>query len=470
MNSAILVAFLIYFAILIAIGIISYRGKSSTSEFIIGNRSTNYWITAISAQASDMGSWLFLGFPAAVYTKGVFEWWTAIGLIFFMYIIWTAIAPRLRIQTEKLNSLTLSSFLNAHFQDKQGKIGFFAALFSIFFFTFYIAAGLVGLSLLFSHAFSISYQVGIIISLFTVLLFTLLGGYVAVVWSNLFQGIFLLCSLIAVFCAALIKLPNFSSLISVAQENHIPLTLISSYRDMGSALFLACSWGIGYFGQPHILVNFMGIDDPMKLTYAKRVGISWMSVALFTAAALGIIGLGYFPSLHNPETLFIELAMNLFPSFIAGLILCGILAANLSSMDTQILISGSTFAEDIINNIMRVKNSAAMLWYSRIGSLLVAFVSLLIAWHTSTSVYSLVNYAWSGLGSCFGPIVIAALYMPSINRHGALAGMITGGVVAMIWPLTNSSILPLLPGFFANGLIMASISYFYRIKNKNQST
>lgn len=461
MSFAFISAFFIYFCTLISIGFFFFKKKENLAEFMIGNRSANYWVTAIATQASDMGSWLFLAFPAALFMRGLFECWTAFGLIVFMFLTWHFVAPQLRRLSELYGSVTLASFLNHRFGDHKGRIGFISACITLIFFTFYIASGLVGLGRLFATIFAINYHTGILISLATVLIFTLCGGFLAVVWTNLFQGIFLLAAIIIVPLYAWFANDTGLSLVSAAAVRQVPLSLFNDIPTTIRALLLSVGWGLGYFGQPHILVNFMGINDPRTIIYATYVGMSWMIAALTAAVCVGLMGMIYFPyGLDNPENLFIALTQYLFSPFLAGLIICGVLAATLSSMDTQILISGSTFAEDIYKRIYPRASIFAQLWATRIGSLLIALAALIISWNNSNSVYDLVNYAWSGLGASFGPLMLVGLTSKKITLQTALAGLLTGAFVTALWPYIDTSILPLIPGFFSSLMVIYSASYF----------
>jgi len=336
-----------------------------------------------------------------------------------------------------------------------------SALFMLFFFIFYIASGLVGLGLLFESAFTITYHNGIIISLVTACLYTLLGGFVAVAWCDFFQGLFLLFMIILVPTYAFFTLDGVHEIIATAQEKSISLSLLSCPKDMINALLLAAGWGLGYFGQPHILVNFMGIDDPNKMKYAKRIGMTWLIIALTASASIGLIGIAFFKQgLANNELLFILMTKALFHPFLAGFVLCAIIAGTLSTMDSHILISGSTLAEDLYRKVFnRHANHHLIVWISRLGSIAIALAALSVAWNKNASVYDLVNYAWSGLGSSFGPLVIASLYLPKTTKSAALAGLIIGGFTAAIWPYLNTGILPLVPGFFINLITILFISY-----------
>lgn len=450
MISSLFAAFVLYFVTLIGIGFWFYKRNQTVDEFMLGDRSVNYWVTAIATQASDMGSWLFLGFPAVVFVGGVFQCWTAIGLVAGMFLTWTYVAPALRKKTAVLDSLTLSSYFAHCFNDRSGRIQLISSCFALVFFIFYIASGLVGLSLVFSAAFEFPYKTGIILSMATAAAYTLIGGFVAVAWCDFFQGLFLLGMIVLVPSVALAKLGGLASIIATANMQGISLSLLSTPSQTLSALFLAASWGLGYFGQPHILVNFMGIDDPKNIPLARRIGISWQIMVLAASAAIGLVGIGYFAhGLPNDQLLFIKMTQSLFHPFFAGLILCAIFAATLSTMDSLLLVAGSQIAEDIYKKFINASASnAQLLWMSRAGSIAVSSLAVGLAWQENATIYGLVNYAWSGLGSTFGPLVIASIYSTSTSSTAALTGLIAGGLTAGIWPFIFSS-LPLVPGFSA---------------------
>ena len=465
MISALLASFIIYFVALISIGFYFYRHDQTADEFMLGNRSVNYWVTAVATQASDMGSWLFLGFPAVVFTSGMFQLWTAIGLIVGMFLTWTFVAPTLRAKTAQLDSLTLSSYFAHCFSDSTGKIQLISTLFALIFFIFYIASGLIGLSVVFSGAFGLSYQTGIIISLCTAALYTLVGGFVAVAWCDFFQGIFLLVMITAVPIAALFSMGGIDPIIAMAHEKGISLSLLGSPYETVSAIFLAASWGLGYFGQPHILVNFMGIDNPDNIRFARRVGVSWQLMVLLSSAALGLVAIGYFGLQPvNSEEIFILLTKSLFHPFFAGLILCAVFAATLSTMDSLILVAGSLIAQDIYKQFLnRNANTKQILLVSRFASVGISLIALIFAWHQNVTIYGLVNYAWSGLGSTFGPLIIASILSENIRSQAAFYGLIAGGVTAALWPLFFD-MLPLVPGF-SMGLLTIFVCNIFFDKN-----
>lgn len=467
-----LIAFLIYFCALTAVGIYFYRRNKNASDYMIGNRSVNYFVTAIATQASDMGIWLFMAFPAMVYAQGLFECWTAIGLTVCMFINWHCIAPRLRKETERYDALTLSTYFAKRFGDNSGYLRLLSAFITIWFFTAYIASALVGMGRLFADAFQIDYHYGTIIGLMCGMLYTLIGGFIAVAWCNLFQGLFLLVMIIIVPLYTYFYVGGIDAITTAAMLKNVQLSLFNSDRSVVTALLLAAGWGLGYFGQPHILVNFMGIDDPKKLGAAKWIGISWQIMVLTAATAIGVTGIAFSSvTITNPELLFIVITKTLFSPLLAGFILCAILAATLSTMDNHILISGSTFAEDIYNLLYKKEvHSTELVWISRAASLCISLLALFIASFNNNSVYNLVNYAWSGTGSAFGPLVVTALYCHYVTRTGAIIGMIVGAAVSGIWPwVTTNSILPLVPGFFSGLATIYVVSWLEKSCSQKRS-
>ena len=464
MFDAMIASFSLYFAILLSIGIYFYTKTKNQSDFSIGNRSLNYWLTAIAAQASDMSDWLFMGFPGAIYLLGVSGVWFAFGLALFMFLTWQFIAPQLRRQTESNNALTLASFFETKFQDRSGLIKIISGFFCLYFFTFYIAAGIVGLGKAFELIFEMPYHHGIIIGLTISLVYTLLGGLLAVAWSNLLQGTFLLaCIMFVPIFAINTKLGGFA-------QFHQSLQLFGSdYFSLWpqGGIIATCmailKWGPGYFGQPHILINFMSINNPLNLSKAKWIGCSWQILALSAAVLVGIVGkVMLFPELADAELVFIIMVKQMFAPFFAGLILCSILAATISTINIQSLICASLIAQDLYFPLLNPQGSQRLqLLFTRLAIFIIPTLSLLIAWNR-TGVWNLVLYAWSGLGVTFGPIVMLSLYSKQLNRYGVIAGLITGGITAILWPLDG--IIPVMvAGYIFNTIVALGVS---KITNK----
>jgi sodium/proline symporter len=459
MQAMMLFAFVIYFFILTAMGIYFFHRTKSVDAYMIGDRSVPYLVTAIATQASDMGSWLFIGFPAAVFLRGIPEVWSALGLACCMFLTWHYMAHKIRIETARYKSATLNDYLSKRFDDKKGLIRLISSIACLFFFTYYIAAGLVGLGLLFEAAFDITYITGLIISIITALAYTLVGGFIAVAWTDFFQGIFLLGAIVIVPLVTLLKI-GVKPIITNAQLRHIPLTLFSSEQSILASVTLALGWGLGYFGQPHILTNFMGIDNPKNIRAAKYIGMIWLIIGLTASVSIGIVSIGTIGNLtDHADELFVLLSTNLFPPLIAGFALCGVIAATLSTMDSHILLAGSVIGEHSTYQGYTHARSTVLL--ARCVSIVIALIALYIAssYHSATAVYSLTSYAWSGLGSTLGPSIIAALYLKRVTRQGIWAGMITGALTSALWSYLNVSLMPLIPGFFGSFALILLISY-----------
>jgi sodium/proline symporter len=459
MQTQILFAFFTYFLILLGIGVITHKKQSTSADFIVGNRSLSFWVTALTAHASDMSAWLFMAFPAAIFIKGVPGLWMAIGLIVGMFLNWQFIAKKLREETERLNSYTLSTYFERRFSDGSGVIRVLTALMSLVYLTTYLGAGVYAMGLLFNSIFGINYYVGLTVATSVVMTYTFLGGFVTVAWTDFCQGVFLLFVIVAVAITSYLNLPNgWQSIADVAHAKNIPLTLFENnhFYSWLTIVFLILSWGLGYFGQPHIITKFMGIKTPSEIAKSKYLGMSWQILSLTAAGAIGLIGLAYYPEgLADPQLVFVEIVKQLFNPILVGFILCGMIAANMSTMDSQILVCASVLSEDFYKHIFR-KNAAPheLLAASRAGVVIVSVLSLGIAFFTSSSILNMVLYAWSGLGSSFGPLVITSLYDKRANRYGAIAGILVGGLIAGVWPflnpyITDITIPSMIPGFFS---------------------
>ncbi len=460
MNIQLLIAFIVYFGVLFAIGIACYAKTRSSAEFMLGARSVNYWVTAIAANASDMSAWLFMGFPAAIYNKGLIGGWIAVGLIGGMFASWHWISHKLRIATEKYNALTLSSFLEKRFGDDKGLIGLCSSVITILFFTFYIAAGLTAMGHVFESVFGINYHSGMTLGLIISLCYIIIGRFIAIAWNHFFQGLFFLVMIMIVPLYALVQLGSIEPIMQAAALRNITLQFIPDLsKGTLLTMFNGITWGIGYLGMPHIIVNFMGIDDPNKIKRAKYLGMAWLIISLACATAVGFVGIGYFPQLANSELVFVQLVTLLFNPLLTGFILCAILAATMSTIDTQIIVASSSLTEDIYKKFFDSRVSEkTLVWVTRIGILGVALAGYCLALPKSSTVMGLVTYAWSGLASAFSPVVVTALYSKRINKWGALAGILIGGTVSALWPLINTEILPLIPGTLASVVALYTVS------------
>ncbi|MEW6990167.1 sodium/proline symporter PutP [Colwelliaceae bacterium 6441] len=458
----------LYFILLVFIGI--YAMKKSTSdnnEYLLGGRNVSAKVTALSAGASDMSGWMLMGLPGAAFISGLNSVWLALGLVIGAYVNYQIVAPRLRVFTELADdALTIPEFFSKRFALDKGNVRLIASIVIILFFTVYTASGLVAGGKLFESAFGLNYEWGIITTVGVVVLYTILGGFLAVSLSDFIQGVIMLIALIAV------PIVTFSHFDGVESQTFIDsMTFNFSNFELLAVLSLI-TWGLGYFGQPHIIVRFMAIDCPKNLKKAKRIGLSWMTLSIIGALLTGLIGAGFIAnnpeSISDPETIFIYLSQLLFHPFIAGLLLSAILAAIMSTISSQLLVSSSSLVEDIYKTYAKTKPSAtALLLASRVCVLIVAVVASAIAMDNNSSVLALVSNAWAGFGAAFGPLVLFSLWWRRLTHSGAVAGIIVGAVTVLLWanlPLFESGealssvFYELLPGFIASSLAIVLVS------------
>ena len=439
--SLLLVGFIIYFFIIGIIACASYissNKNSSTqySETILGNRSVNYLLTALSAHASDMSDWLFMAFPGALYAGGMINAWIAIGLVGGMFTVWQYIAPKLRTKTAFYNCFTLSTYFERHFQDTSGIIRIISAFLSIIFFAVYIAAGLKGFGFIAESVFYIPYFIGVIVAILCAVFYIFLGGYRTLAWIDCFQALFLLIVIFYVPYTALLHIGGYSSIVAMAAAKNISLSLLpETWIGLLNVILMSMSWAVGYFGTPHILTKFMGINDVREMSKAQYIGMTWQISVLAAAGLVGLIGIAYFPlPIQNKELIFIEIVKDLYSPLKIGFILSAVAGATLSVITAQILVLVSVITEDIYHATIR-KNATQkeLLWVYRLSILLIAIFSFCISLNRAHSIQQLVHYAWMGFGCAFGPLVFLSLHSSYINKYGAYAAILIGGIIAITW-------------------------------------
>lgn len=464
MSVPLLLAFLSYLCILMTIGLLAHRKNTTAADFMVGNRSVNFWVTALSAHASDMSSWLFMGFPMAIYVGGLQKSWIGFGLLLGMFLNWHFVAPRLRVATEKFQCYTLSDYFESRFGDKSGRLRILSALLLLVFTTWYLAAGLTSIGFLLQSLFGMDYHLAIVLATIVMLSYTSFGGFVAVAWTDFFQGIFLLLMILLVPFVGYRAIGGYEAILSAANLKQLSLSFVpSSASGAFSQGLEALAWAVGYFGMPHVLAKFMGISSANDMYKAKWLGTTWQIIALIAATAVALVGIAYFQELANPELLFVELVKDLFSPYVGGFILCGVIAATISTMDSQVLVVSGVLAEDFYKKLWHKEaDEAQLLRAGRLAVVGVSCVALLIASYHSQTIYELVFYAWSGLGASFGPLVLMALHSKRASTRGAIAGLLTGGILSAFWPYANKAlgcqIPPMLPGFFANFLMIYLLS------------
>ena len=453
MNISILISFAIYILGMLAIGFYFYYKTKNISDYVLGGRGLNPVVAALSAGASDMSGWLLLGLPGLMFTSGISGSWIAIGLTIGAFLNWHYIARPLRVFTEKLDdSITIPGFLANRF--KSGNLRIVSAVVILVFYTLYASSGLVGGAKLFEATFNLDYQNALVIGAIVIVSYTFLGGYNAVSWTDFFQGILMMLALIIVPVVVITDLGGVSKTITTIRNvNPDFLDIWKGTSFIGIVSLLA--WGLGYFGQPHILVRFMSINKPENVNAAKLVGMSWMIISIIGSLMVGFFGIAYI-SAHNinlddSEKIFITLSELLLNPWVAGFVLAAILAAIMSTIDSQLLVSSSCLTRDIYEKVIKQNASdKELVWIGRVTVIVIALIAYLISMDRDSSVLSLVAYAWAGFGSAFGPLIILSLYNKNISAQGAIAGMITGAITVLIWKQLSGGIFELyelLPGF-----------------------
>lgn len=463
----------IYILVLLCVALFSYRKNQSSSDYIIGGRSLNFWLTALAAHASDMSSWLLMAYPAVIFTQGLFQAWIGIGLVIFMYLNWKFIAPKVRRATEKYNSMTLSSFFESRYNDTSGLIRVITALMLFVFYTIYISAGLIGLGLLVESLFDCNYYLGITIGICVVIPYLFIGGYVTLAWTDLFQGLFLMAVCVFVpFYVIYHTLGGFNPIAIAAHKRDLSLSLLPNFKPytLIQILLVIGGWGLGYFGQPHIITKFMGIKKVSDMKKAMYVGMSWQIITIGCATLIGLVGIAYHPQLlENPQLVFVSMVNDIFTPMLATFILCAIFAATISTMDSQILVLISSLAEDFYKRVLHKNaSSKTILLVSRVSIFIVSGLAYCIAFTKFSTIFSLVSYAWSGLGATFGPVLILGLFTKTSNKYGAWAGISSGGIIAGVWPYFNHlfkiDIPSIIPGFFISLFSIWFVSLLTRKK------
>ncbi|MDD2838214.1 MAG: sodium/proline symporter PutP [Sulfuricurvum sp.] len=474
METPVIISFAAYMITMVAIGIYFYFETDDLSDFVLGGRRLGPGVTALSAGASDMSGWLLLGLPGMMYTDGIVGSWIAVGLIVGAYLNWHYIARPLRVYTHHLDdAITIPDYFSNRFEDRTHLLRIVTAVVILLFYTLYTSSGLVGGAKLFEATFHLEYSTALIVGSVIIVSYTFLGGYNAVSWTDFIQGILMMLALIVTPIVVIFHIGGITEGLEIIRSaDPSKLDIISGTSFIGILSLLA--WGLGYFGQPHILVRFMSIRHENEMERAKTIGMSWMILSILGSLAVGFFGFAYVLSegidLHDSEKIFITLSQLLFNPWIAGFLLAAILAAIMSTIDSQLLVSSSVLTRDIYHVLLHKEASdRELVWVGRATVIAIA----LIAWYLSTdqnsSVLKLVAYAWAGFGAAFGPLVILSLYNPNITRLGAIAGMIAGSITVIIWKQLEGGVFDvyeLLPGFVA---AWVAILVFSRIGKKSSS-
>lgn len=446
----------LYFSAMLGIGLYAYRKSTSdVAGYMLGGRSLSPSVAALSAGASDMSGWMLMGLPGAMYISGVSSLWIAIGLVVGAFLNYLIVAPRLRTYTEVANdSITLPDFFENRFNDKSRMLRIVSSVVIVVFFTLYTSSGIVAGGKLFESSFGINYEVGLYVTAGVVVAYTLFGGFLAVSLTDFVQGCIMFVALVLVPIVAIGEVGGISELhASISTINPALLDVFSGVSLIG--IISALAWGLGYFGQPHIIVRFMAIRSIKDIPAARRIGMSWMIVSIIGAMATGFAGIAYVAKtglkLDDAETIFIVLSQILFSPLIAGFLLAAILAAIMSTISSQLLVTSSSLTEDFYKTFLhRDASDKQQVLVGRIAVFLVALVAIYLAYDRNSSILSLVSNAWAGFGAAFGPVVIGSLFWKEMTRNAALAGMITGALTVLLWIYVPISI---------NGQSLSSVMY-----------
>ncbi len=463
----------LYFVLMMAIGVYAYReSTSNVSEYMLGGRQLHPAVGALSAGASDMSGWMLMGLPGAVYLSGISAAWIAVGLVVGAYLNYRLVAPRLRIYTEMANdAITIPDFFEQRFEDRSRALRVVSSTVIVIFFTLYTSAGIVAGGKLFEASFGLSYEIGIFITAGVVIAYTLFGGFLAVSLTDFVQGCIMFVALLLVPAVTFMNLDGGASVHS-SQAQELAHQFDWFYGLTALGLISSLSWGLGYFGQPHIIVRFMAIRSLADVKIARLIGMGWMGATVIGAVATGLAGATYMvvndQPLADPETIFIVLSQTLFHPLIAGFLLAAILAAIMSTISSQLLVASSSLTEDFYRIFLRRDSSETeLVLVGRLSVVLVSVIAIALASDQTTSILSLVSNAWAGFGAAFGPIILMSLFWKRLTRQGALSGMLAGAVTVLLWiyapiQINGAALTEILyemvPGFAAASIVAVVVS------------
>lgn len=478
------ITFGLYLLVILGIGLYAYRSTQNFDDYILGGRKMGSFVTAMSAGASDMSGWLLMGLPGAIFLSGLSEAWIVVGLTIGAYLNYRVVAGRLRIFTEKYsNALTLPEFFAQRFPRQKKVLKIISSGIILFFFTIYCASGVVAGAKLFQSLLGMDYTTALWFGAIATISYTFIGGYLAVSWSDTIQASLMIFALI--LAPVMVILTISWDELTMALEAKSAVTGIPYsnwlHNVSGIGVVSALAWGLGYFGQPHILARFMAADSVASLNKARQIGITWMILCLGGAVAVGYFGLAYFTErnidLTNAEAVFIELSKAMFNPWIVGIVLSAILAAIMSTLSAQLLMCSAAITEDFYKGFFRKNaSSTELVWVGRLMVLLISVIAIIIAQDPNSKVMGLVSYAWAGFGAAFGPVVILSLFNRNISSKAALWGMLSGAITVVAWsPLMRylgwddlSKLYEIIPGFLVCSFITVTSSVFAPVHPKVQ--
>ena len=469
----IMISIVAYLAIVVIIGVIYSKRTKNVGDFYLGGRKLGPLVTAMSAEASDMSSWLLMGLPGVAYLTGVADaGWTAIGLAVGTYFNWLIVAKKLRNYSAKIGAITIPDFFSQRYKDEKKVLMALAALVIIIFFVPYTASGFAACGKLFGTLFGVDYHVAMVISAIIIVGYTSLGGFNAASTTDFIQSIIMSIALVVVLVYGVSQAGGMGEVAENAKSLSGYLGMFSTHDpETGQAVsygFLTVvstmAWGLGYFGMPHILLRFMAIENPDKVKLSRRVATVWVVISMAVAVLIGIVGLGMVKkgslgALEDSETIIVQIANllathGIIPALIAGIILAGILASTMSTADSQLLAASSSASENILGGLFNLKLSeTAQMVVARATLIIISVIGVIVAWNKDSSVFKIVSFAWAGFGAAFGPVMLLALFWKRSNKYGAIAGMVVGGAMIFIWKFVIAklggafAIYELLPAF-----------------------
>ncbi|WP_066295685.1 sodium/proline symporter PutP [Bacillus sp. FJAT-29937] len=469
-----LVSIGIYMVAMLIIGWYSYRKTSDLTDYMLGGRSLGPAVTALSAGAADMSGWLLMGLPGGIYVSGLADAWIAIGLTIGAYLNWLLVAPRLRTYTQVANdSITIPGYLENRFKDTTKLLRIVSGIVILIFFTFYVSSGMVAGAVFFKSSFGTSYHTGLLIVGGVTVAYTLFGGFLAVSYTDFIQGLMMLVALLLVPILALSHTGGLGETFATVRE--IDPTLLDFFKGTTTiGIISAMAWGLGYFGQPHIIVRFMAITSVKETKSARRIGIGWMIFSLLGTIFTALIGLAFFHqntqyTLDNPEAIFLTLGQIVFHPLFAGFLLAAVLAAIMSTISSQLIVTSSALTEDLYKVLLRRNGTdKEYVFFGRMAVLAVSLIAAVLAFEQNDTILGLVAYAWAGFGAAFGPTIILSLYWKKMTNWGAIVGMIAGALTVIIWKNAGlgDTLYEIVPGFAINLILTLIVSLMTYKRNE----
>lgn len=468
----------LYILAILGIGLYySKRSNENSEAFFLGERKMGPFITAMSAEASDMSGWLLMGLPGIAYISGLeISFWTAIGLFLGTYFNWLLVAKRLRVYSKINNSITLSDYFSNRFYDDKKILMSLSALLILIFFTIYTASCFVTIAKLFTHLFNVSYFSMLLLSMILVLSFTIIGGYLAEATSDLMQATLMIFALVIVLILGVYASGGIGQIIE--NTSKIPNYLNIIPKENGKlSIISTLSWGLGYFGVPQVLIRFMAIRGSDEIKLSRRVATIWVFLSLIFAVAIGIIGRNLFPTLYSTssdgEKIFIELTKFLVPNYLAGIVMAGILAATFSSAAAYLLISSSAISKNIYQQLIdRNASDKKIMKVSRVTLIVISIIAILMSLDENSVIFNIVSFAWAGFGACFGPILLFSLFYRKTTKEAAVLGMVSGTLMVFIWNILGRefggifNLYSLLPSFIFSSIVIYITSKFTKVDER----